>query len=65
MKRLTFDKLVFTVTSVIITSIVALLCLIPFILVFTGSFESQEQILLHGFSFIPREFTLDAYKPRF
>jgi putative aldouronate transport system permease protein len=65
MKRLTFDKLVFTVTSVIFTSIVALLCLIPFILVFTGSFESQEQILLHGFSFIPREFTLDAYKTAF
>lgn len=65
MKKLTGDKLVFTIISFIFILIVALLCLIPFVLVLAGSFESQEQILLHGYGFIPREFTLDAYKTAF
>ncbi len=65
MKKLTGDKLVFTIISFIFILVVALLCLIPFVLVLAGSFESQEQILLHGYGFIPREFTLDAYKTAF
>ncbi|MDF2988860.1 MAG: sugar transporter permease [Eubacterium sp.] len=65
MKKLTGDKLVFTIISFIFILVVALLCLVPFVLVLAGSFESQDQILLHGYGFIPREFTLDAYKTAF
>lgn len=65
MKKLTSDKIVFAIISVLFVTIVALLCLIPFVLVLSGSFESQEQILLHGFWLFPRDFTLDAYKTAF
>ncbi len=65
MKKLTGDKLAFAIISYIFILVVSLLCLIPFLLVLSGSFESQEQILLHGYGFFPREFTLDAYKTAF
>jgi putative aldouronate transport system permease protein len=65
MKKLTGDRLAFMIISVVSVSIVAFLCLIPFILVLTGSFESQEEILLHGFGFIPRKFTTAAYQTAF
>jgi putative aldouronate transport system permease protein len=65
MKKLTGDRLAFMIISVVSVSIVAFLCLIPFILVLTGSFESQEEILLHGFGFIPRKFTTAAYATAF
>jgi putative aldouronate transport system permease protein len=53
-------------TSKIIANIVlitvSLLCILPFILLISSSFSSEKSILLRGYSFIPREFSLDAYK---
>ena len=46
----------------LVVGIVALLCLLPFVLVISGSFSSQASIVKYGFSLFPREFSLDAYK---
>jgi putative aldouronate transport system permease protein len=37
-------------------------CLYPFLLVISGSFTSRAAAVTHGFTLIPREFTLEAYK---
>lgn len=41
--------------------IIALLCLIPFIMIVSGSFSSEEEILQNGFSILPQGFSLEAY----
>lgn len=45
--------------------IVALLCLIPFIMIVSGSFSSEEAITQNGFSLLPQDFSLEAYKTVF
>ena len=67
MKRKTksSDRMVFLAISYIFVAITAFLCLTPFILVISGSFSSQDAILKHGYSLIPEEFTLGAYKMAF
>lgn len=42
--------------------IVALLCFIPFWIVFINSFASEGAIMQNGFTLIPSEFSIDAYK---
>ncbi|OMC72497.1 sugar ABC transporter permease [Paenibacillus sp. FSL H7-0326] len=39
----------------------SLFCLIPFVLLISASFTDQEEIIAHGYSFIPRDFSIDAY----
>jgi putative aldouronate transport system permease protein len=40
----------------------SLLCLLPFIMMFSASFSSEKAIMTKGFSFIPRDFTIFSYK---
>ena len=47
------------------TGLLALLCLIPFIMVLAGSFSSEEAITANGFSILPQDFSLEAYKTVF
>ena len=47
------------------TGIVAILCLIPFIMIVSGSFSSEAAINKNGFSLLPQDFSLDAYKTVF
>lgn len=56
---------VFNILSYTLVGLVALLCLLPFIFMISGSFSSEMAIRLHGYSIFPREFTLDAYKAVF
>lgn len=37
-------------------------CLLPFLLVISGSFTSEESIARFGYSVLPREFSVEAYK---
>ncbi|MBQ8822303.1 MAG: carbohydrate ABC transporter permease [Lachnospiraceae bacterium] len=46
-------------------SIIALLCLIPFIMILSGSFSSESAIIANGFSILPQDFSLEAYKTVF
>jgi len=46
-------------------TIIALLCLIPFVMILSGSFSSENAIIANGFSILPQEFSLEAYKTVF
>ncbi|MCL6601256.1 MAG: carbohydrate ABC transporter permease [Paenibacillus sp.] len=52
---------VFQAFSYIVVSIVAILCLLPFIVLISGSISDEGQVLAKGYSFLPRGFSLDAY----
>ncbi|MBC5670874.1 carbohydrate ABC transporter permease [Blautia sp. AF13-16] len=44
---------------------VALICLIPFLMIISGSFSSEAAITKNGFSLLPQDFSLQAYKTVF
>lgn len=53
------------VVGYLFCGLIALVCLIPFIMVLAASFTSEEAISLYGFSLWPKEFLLEAYKAVF
>lgn len=46
-------------------TIIALICLVPFIMVVAGSFSSEQAISANGFSLLPQDFSIEAYKTVF
>ncbi len=48
--------------SGVLIGAMALACLIPFVILVSGSFTSQNYLMRHGFSLLPREFTTIAYE---
>lgn len=65
MKRKGKDVLLLHGIGYLFTGCVALFCLIPFIMIISASFSSEAAILKEGFSILPQDFTLDAYKTVF
>ena len=59
------DRVIFDILSHIILLILSALCLLPFLLVLSGSFSRQEDILTKGYRLIPVHVTTDAYKMLF
>lgn len=55
----------FNILSYTFVTLVALLCLLPFIFMISGSFSDENLIRLYGYSILPRGFTLEAYKTIF
>lgn len=55
------DRVAFNIFGYIYVTLLALACLIPFIMILTGSLTSQESILRDGYRLIPKEFSLNAY----
>lgn len=51
--------------SYLIVGIIALVCLIPFIVLIAGSFSSESSVLKEGFWFWPRQLSVDAYQAIF
>jgi putative aldouronate transport system permease protein len=60
MKRRT-DVLALNTIGYTVTGLIALVCVVPFILVLSASFSSEQAILRDGFSLLPRDFSLQAY----
>ena len=56
---------VFIAFAYIFVVIIALLEVIPFIMLLSGSFTSESYIVNHGYSLIPKEFSVNAYKTIF
>ncbi len=42
--------------------LVSLSTILPLVLLFMSSISSESSLIVHGYSFIPKEFSLDAYK---
>ena len=56
------DIKLFNLISYTIITIVALICLIPFLLVLAGSFTEEKEIIMNGYSLFPSKLSLAAYK---
>lgn len=52
---------IFNIIPHIVLIFVALACLLPLVLVISASFTSDAEIAKYGYSFIPKNFTLEAY----
>lgn len=57
----TSAKVIKTVSVIVIVAF-SLACLLPFLLLLSASFTSQDYITVHGYSLIPHDLTLEAYK---
>lgn len=55
----------FNILGYTFVGIMAIICLLPFILMISGSFSDERTILLQGYSILPRQFSLEAYKTVF
>ena len=64
-RKLPKDEILFRVIGYPPLFLFALICVLPFILVIGSSFASEKEIMVHGYSLIPRQFTLESYKTIF
>ena len=64
-RKMTGDVFTLNVISYVFCGLVALLCLIPFIIIISSSFSSEEAVLQNGFSLLPQDFSLQAYETVF
>ncbi|MDR1538007.1 MAG: carbohydrate ABC transporter permease [Clostridiales bacterium] len=61
MKRLTRDVLALNIIAWAVAGVVTLVCLLPFIMIFSGSFSTETEIIRNGFSLLPQNFSVEAY----
>ncbi len=59
------DKVILAILAYSVCGLIALMCLVPFIMVVTGSFSSEAAIIKNGFSVLIQDFSLEAYKTVF
>jgi len=59
------DEYILHLIAYVIISIIAVSCLLPFILIISASFSSEAAILRNGFSLLPQKPSLEAYKQVF
>ncbi|MBQ8638926.1 MAG: carbohydrate ABC transporter permease [Lachnospiraceae bacterium] len=59
------DVIILNIIAYSFTGLIALLCLVPFLMVLAGSFSSEEAIIQNGFNILPQDFSLEAYKTVF
>lgn len=48
--------------SYFVLVVVAFICVLPFVMIVTASLSSESELSKHGYSFVVRGFTLEAYK---
>ena len=61
-RKLSSDRRVFNIISVVLLSLLTLFCTLPFWLILSGSFTSQDSILTDGYRMLPKIFSLEAYQ---
>lgn len=59
------DVLALNIISYGFCGLIALICLVPFLMILSGSFSSEDAISKYGFSLLPQDFSLAAYKTVF
>jgi len=59
---LTFDFLTFNILARFVVGFFGLVTLLPFLLLLLNSLSSEHAVIMHGFSFVPQEFSLAAYR---
>lgn len=53
---------VFKILCYAVVIVVSLACVIPFIMLISGSFSSEQAIRFEGYGILPKDFSLEAYK---
>ena len=59
------DVITLNIIAYAFCGLMALMCLIPFIMIVAGSFSSEAAIVENGFSLLPQDFSMEAYKTVF
>ena len=59
------DVVTLNIIAYTFCTIMALVCLVPFVMIVSGSFSSESAIMKNGFSLLPQDFSLEAYKTVF
>lgn len=59
------STIAFNTVGYIFLGLFSIFCLLPFLLILSGSFTSEASIHIDGYRLIPKEFSLDAYKSVF
>ncbi|BBI35919.1 carbohydrate ABC transporter permease [Cohnella abietis] len=52
----------FKLLAYVVVILGCIFCVLPFLLILSGSFSSNESLITSGYHFLPRDFTLDGYK---
>lgn len=60
--RKPLDYKIFITVAYIFVIAVAVMGVVPFIMMLSGSFTSESYIINHGYSILPKEFSVSAYK---
>lgn len=61
-RKSSLDRRIFNIIGYVIISIFSIFCLLPFIMIISSSFTSEEYIIKYGYTLVPRDFTLEGYK---
>lgn len=56
------DEMILNVFAYVIIGVIAACCVIPFLMVLMGSLQSEDSVLRNGFSLIPEQIDLTAYR---
>ena len=56
------NSLVSTVAIYIVVALIGFACIAPFVMMVGSSFASEDEIRKEGYKFIPKQFTLEAYR---
>lgn len=56
------SNIVFNILAYSLVAIVSIVCVLPFLLVVSGSFTDNGVIMREGYSLWPKVFSLEAYK---
>lgn len=59
------DVIALNIIGYLFCGLIALFCLVPFLMILSGSFSSEAAITKNGFSLLPQNFSLEAYKTVF
>ena len=59
--KLTSSRIVFNIISYVFITLLAALCVLPFVMLISGSFSSEQAIRFNGYSILPQDFTTEAY----
>lgn len=59
------DMIALNIIAYAFCGFIALICLVPFVMIVSGSLSSEAAIIKNGFSLFPQDFSLEAYKTVF
>ncbi|WP_029192269.1 carbohydrate ABC transporter permease [Paenibacillus harenae] len=57
-----YDRLLLSILGYVSISLLAILCIIPFLMIISSSFTEESKIVEEGFQLFPAAFSLDAYE---